>query len=156
MPGTPSIRISQHQRFSSPPRRSALPGVAEPMAIPWTREAVPPPLPPPRHLPEFSSGTDVGWRWGNDPNGIDFGRPASVKAGSSLAGPGTMKDPQRASDHEQDSHRRGGDLRRGSSISTVTIRNHDMSEGNLTPSDENGPNSRPISNHRYVMISHRC
>ena len=44
-------------------------------------------------------------------------------------------------------------LRRGSSVSTVTVtRDDDMAEpGSLTPSDEDGSLSRPPSNYRYVV-----
>ncbi|EME84451.1 uncharacterized protein MYCFIDRAFT_96869, partial [Pseudocercospora fijiensis CIRAD86] len=141
---TPSIRI-EHQRFHSPPR---YPPAAAPMAIPRTHQAPPPPLPPPAFIPHLAAGQhDPGWQWGNDPNGSDFGRPASVKAGSSLLGGAC---PPYYCNGGVDS------LRRGSSVSTVTLtRDHDMAEaGSLTPSDEDGSLSRPPSNYRYVATFH--
>jgi hypothetical protein len=58
-----------------------------PMAIPSTREAAPPPLPPPRHIPELNDGHDSGWQWANGRSDSD-GPPhcQSVKPGSSLLG----------------------------------------------------------------------
>lgn len=156
MSGTPSIRISQHQRFSSPPRHLSLPAIvtAQPMAIPCAREAVPPPLPPPSHIPEIYAGHDPGWRWGNDPNGIDFGRSASVKPGSSLWGAHSMKRSPQDKEHDHRPRQSANDLRRGSSISTVTLkqdRDTGINDGDMAPSDEDGPISRPPSNHRYVL-----
>ncbi|KAF2210087.1 hypothetical protein CERZMDRAFT_113530 [Cercospora zeae-maydis SCOH1-5] len=84
MSGIPDIHLN-HERFRSPPHFHRVP---VPMAIPRVQEHhVPPPLPPPSHLP-ISPNHDPGWQWGNDPNGSDFGRPASVKPGSSLLGGG--------------------------------------------------------------------
>ncbi|KAF2004932.1 hypothetical protein P154DRAFT_425566 [Amniculicola lignicola CBS 123094] len=54
------------------------------MAIPRAREAVPPPLPPPRYIGELSDGQDPGWQWGNTHN-TAFG---TIKSGSSLLGGG--------------------------------------------------------------------
>lgn len=160
--GTPAIRL-EHQRFHrSPPRYSPL---ATPMAIPRAHEAPPPPLPPPPFIPDLAAGHhDPGWQWGNDPNGSDFGRPASVKPGSSLLGGTMMKGFGRhEKEHDQPpayNNNAVDNARRGSSISTVTItRDHyDMAEaGSLTPSDEDGSISRPPSNYRYVCsIFYHC
>ncbi|KAF7189391.1 hypothetical protein HII31_09236 [Pseudocercospora fuligena] len=159
--GTPSIRI-EHQRFQSPPH---YPPAAAPMAIPRAHEAPPPPLPPPAFIPDLAAGQhDPGWQWGNDPNGSDFGRPASVKPGSSLLGGAVMKglSSRYEREKEQDQYPpycyNGGvdSLRRGSSVSTVTVtRDHDMAEaGSLTPSDEDGSLSRPPSNYRLQGEKH--
>ena len=72
---TPAIRV-----FGSGPRRengrndlsasnsslvAQTVSPAIPMPIPNSRESVPPPLPPPRHLVELSRGRDPGWQWAN-------------------------------------------------------------------------------------------
>lgn len=161
MSGTPSIRISQHQRLASPPRYPSFAAPAAPtapMAIRGAQEPVPPPLPPPSYIPEITAGHDPGWQWGNDPNKSDFGRPASVKPGSSLLGGGNgngfgaMKSARQEKEHEYPQYCSAEDARRGSSVSTLTItRDHyDMPDGSRTPSDEGGSLSRPSSNYRYV------
>lgn len=156
--GTPSIRI-EHQRFHSPPR---YPPAAAPMAIPRAHnlKAPPPPLPPPSLIPDLAAGQhDPGWQWGNDPNAQDFGRPASVKSGSSLLGGASMKPfsgrCERKKEQENCSpyyYNAGGDrLRRGSFMSIVTTtRDNDMADGSLTPSDDGSSLSRAPSNYRYV------
>ena len=144
---TPSIRISQHQRYYSPPTYPPF-STASPMAIPRAQEPVPPPLPPPSYIPEILAGQDPGWQWGNDPNGSDFGRPSSVRPGSSLLGGASRA--YRPFDKERDSYTQypGSDVRRGSSISTVTLgRDHNMADAH---SDEDGALSRTTSNYRYV------
>ncbi|EME38574.1 hypothetical protein DOTSEDRAFT_75929 [Dothistroma septosporum NZE10] len=151
MSGTPSIMVSQHQRVASPPRYTSCPIQSlGPMAIPRAQEAVPPPLPPPNYLPEIAAGHDPGWQWGNDPNGSDFGRTASVRPGSSLLGGGCMKGFGQEKEHVYPSYRSVADARRGSSISTVTTMRdtQDMREAASTPSDEGGSLSRPSSNYR--------
>ena len=158
MSSTPSIRISQHQRYHTPPTSypPSHPLAASPMAIPRAREPVPPPLPPPTFIPEISAGQDPGWQWGNDPNGSDFGRPASVKPGSSLLGSAPKGMRQ---ENEQDTavYTRFDDARRGSSISTVTLgRDNEMAEDGLVHSDEDGNSSRPpSSNYGYVPTTPR-
>ena len=145
---TPSIRISQHQRYPSPPTYPSF-SAASPMAIPRAQEPVPPPLPPPSYIPEISAGQDPGWQWGNDPTGSDFGRPSSVRPGSSLLGGASRG--FRPPDKERDiyAHYQGSDARRGSSISTVTLgHDQDMADAH---SDEDGTLSRTISNYRYVV-----
>ncbi|KJX96315.1 C2H2 finger domain protein [Zymoseptoria brevis] len=159
MSGNPSIRIShplQHQQHQqqptqSPPRDPTPPSVvASPMAIPKAREHIfPPPLPPPTTLSDMAAGHDPGWQWGND--GSDFGRPSSLKHGSSLLGGGSrLRDYRLEKEHEYPPHHASEEfLRRGSSLSTITgVRDRDMSDGRLTPSDDGGSITRPLSNHR--------
>lgn len=123
------------------------------MAIPWAREPVPPPLPPPTYIPEISAGQDPGWQWGNDPNGADFGRPASVKPGSSLLGQGA-KGLRERKEHDHIAPRRFDESRRGSSISTVTLsRDQDMSDDMTVRTDDEITSPRPASNHGYVVPS---
>ncbi|KAI9806195.1 MAG: hypothetical protein M1825_006310 [Sarcosagium campestre] len=59
------------------------------MAIPNSRDHVPPPLPPPRHIEDVG----IAWKWGNDEGGA-FGQsnPASVRSGSSLSGTGSFRE----------------------------------------------------------------
>lgn len=143
---TPSIHISHHQRYQSPPTCPPIPS-ASPMAIPRAQEPVPPPLPPPSYIPDISAGHDPGWQWGNDPTRSDFGRPASVKPGCSLLGScGRNFQPY---EKERDFYTPGvaADARRGSSVSTVTQhRDHDMSDAY---GSEDGMLSRRTSNYRY-------
>ncbi|KAI5359789.1 putative Zinc finger C2H2-type [Septoria linicola] len=150
MSGIPDIQLN-HQRFQSPPRYPSAPA---PMAIPRAQERpVPPPLPPPSYIP-ISPNHDPGWQWGNDPNGLDFGRPASVKPGSSLLGGAPARTFSGRVEKESDATYSNTDwARRGSAISTATTatitgNNNDMAEsGSLTPSDD-GSMSRPSSNYR--------
>ncbi|KAI7003380.1 hypothetical protein KC355_g9250 [Hortaea werneckii] len=141
---TPSIRISQHPRYHIPSNTPPLPP-ASPMAVPRAQEPVPPPLPPPTYIPEISAGHDPGWQWGNDPTRSDFGRPASVKPGSSLLG--SVGRDFRPTVEERDIYTRGlNDARRGSSISTITMnRDSDMVDAH---SDDDAAISRRASNYR--------
>ncbi|RMY07472.1 hypothetical protein D0867_09333 [Hortaea werneckii] len=141
---TPSIRISQHPRYHIPSNTPPLPP-ASPMAVPRAQEPVPPPLPPPTYIPEISAGHDPGWQWGNDPTRSDFGRPASVKPGSSLLG--SVGRDFRPTVEERDIYTRGlNDARRGSSISTITMnRDSDMVDAH---SDDDAALSRRSSNYR--------
>lgn len=151
---TPSIRISQHSRYASPPGSySSIPsGAASPMGIPGAQDPVPPPLPPPAIIPELSSGRDVGWQWGNDPNSTDFGRPASVRPGSSLLGGSGFRSPHQEKEIDHTRYQGSNDARRGSSISTVTgTRDHEMTDDHSMHNDEDGGSSRPGSNYRYVF-----
>lgn len=148
---TPSIRISQHQRYRSPPPCPSSPVGACPMAIPRAQEPVPPPLPPPSHIPEISAGHDPGWQWGNNPNRSDFGRSASVKPGSSLLG-GALWNSRWEEERGLNLHDSRSETRRGSSISTVTAgRDQDMAEDNVVQRDEYGSSSRHPSNYRCVL-----
>lgn len=157
MPGNPSITISQHHRFASPPRyppfSAAHHASAAPTAIPRAQDAVPPALPPPNYIPEISQGHDPGWQWGNDPNGADFGRPASVKPGSSLLGGALMRSVRQEKEQDHLPYHSFDDARRGSSISTVTVtRDYEASEGMLTANEDDCGLSRPPSNYRYVVF----
>jgi len=85
MSSTPSIRVFE-SRY-----RTSYPSPAIAMAIPNAREAVPPPLPPPRHIEDLRAGqSDPGWQWGNTDNPKENGfgghRLATVRPGSSLYG----------------------------------------------------------------------
>ncbi|RMX74791.1 hypothetical protein D0869_12250, partial [Hortaea werneckii] len=90
-------------------------------------------------------GHDPGWQWGNDPTRSDFGRPASVKPGSSLLG--SVGRDFRPTVEERDIYTRGlNDARRGSSISTITMnRDSDMVDAH---SDDDAALSRRASNYR--------
>ncbi|CAG8952251.1 hypothetical protein HYFRA_00000991 [Hymenoscyphus fraxineus] len=90
--------IYVHQSASEPYRNSSRSSSynssssttsAVPMSIPNSREYVPPPLPPPKELPDIKSngknGPDIAWRFGNKQSDIgSFG--SSVAPGSSLHG----------------------------------------------------------------------
>lgn len=145
MSSTPSIRISQHQRFQGPDTYPPF-SAASPMAIPRARQSVPPPLPPPTYIPELSAGQDPGWQWGNDPNGADFGRAASVKPGSSLLG-SAAKSTRQGQEQDSAAQYPFDDARRGSSISTVTLgRDYEMRDETLSRGDDDASSSRPSSN----------
>ena len=152
---TPSIRISQHQRHASPSSCSGPQAeTASPMPIPKTQDSVPPPLPPPTHIPEITTGQDPGWQWGNDPSSVDFGRSAAVKPGSSLLG-GELRSPLHAKELEHTRNNSMDDGRRGSTLSTIAgmQRDHDMPDAQQQHSDEEGVSrSRSGSNYRYVGI----
>ena len=122
------------------------------MAVPRAREPVPPPLPPPAHIPELYAGRDPGWQWGNDPNAADFGKAAWVKPGSSLLG-STMNERREKRQHEGFIHEPYQEIRRGSSLSTVTLeREQDMKEDSGTNSEEAVACSRRTSTQEYVAI----
>ncbi|KIW05110.1 uncharacterized protein PV09_03666 [Verruconis gallopava] len=111
---------------------------ARPMAIPNSREAPPPPLPPPRRL-AFEQGEDLGWKYGNrfPPSSPH----ASVKPGSSLLGSGqSSKEYASAWSSPYDTH----DTRRGSTVSSVTPIDPSMIMEGLEHSDEDrGSGARP-------------
>lgn len=147
MSSTPSIRISRDQFHGSEsyPRYPPY-SAASPMAIPRSERHVPPPLPPPSFIPELSAGQDPGWRWGNDPNGADFGRPSSVKPGSSLLGrsAGSAKQGKELDITAQYPFY---EARRGSSLSTVTLEHdHEMHDEAPTQGMAGTNLSRPSSN----------
>lgn len=127
-------------RFRMPSRSSSYNSIPSPtsalaMPIPNAREPAPPPLPPPRHLPDIAdggnNGPDLAWRWGNSisrENTSDWGDSiASVPPGSSLYG----NAPSRKGLKDE----RPEYTRRGSSVTTVKspdIRNpsyHRIDEG---------------------------
>lgn len=117
---------------------------ARPMAIPNTREAPPPPLPPPRRL-ALEKG-DLGWKYGNR---TPTSPHASVKPGSSLLGSGQPnKEYTGAWSPPYDYH----DSRRGSTMSTVTPVDPSMiMEGLEHSDDDRGLGKRP-SLSRYATI----
>lgn len=156
-PSTPSILISHHQRRypgpTSAPYRTSSPSSGVPMAIPRAHESVPPPLPPPTY-PEISTGRDMGWQWGNDPQRPDFGperpdfgRQAHVKPGSSLLGgtPLNTRFEEEAGNYAQhEAHH----IRRPSSISSLVIApDQDVREENRG----DAPGSL-LPNYRYVFF----
>jgi hypothetical protein len=81
-----SSRSSSYNSTSSP-ATSAIP-----MSIPNSRDAVPPPLPPPKYLADIASGgnngPDLAWRFGNSHGATSDwgGSMSSVAPGSSLYG----------------------------------------------------------------------
>ena len=146
MASTPSIRISQHQRYHSPLTYAPF-SATTPIAVPRVQEPVPPPLPPPSHIHELTASHDPGWQWGNDPSGSEFGRAAPVKPGSSLLGTtmtGIRPEGQRREFYIQ----HAGTGRRQSSLSTVTLlRETEMMDAN---GDDDASMSRRTSNYRYA------
>jgi hypothetical protein len=149
MSSTPAIRISRDQRRHSPTGfpPNFPPSTAAPMAIPRTRDYVPPPLPPPTWIPEIHSGQDPGWQWGNDPSGSDFGKPASVKPGSSLLG-SLSKNMRSGKEQDSLAQYRFNDARRASSISTVTPgsdQDQDAMDHASPNSDDDTSSMRPAS-----------
>ncbi|PQE23893.1 C2H2 finger domain-containing protein [Rutstroemia sp. NJR-2017a WRK4] len=81
-------------RYRQSSRSNSIHSIISPssaMPIPHAREAIPPPLPPPRHIADIaengSNGTDIAWKWGNSHQELDWGRSvSSVAPGSSLHG----------------------------------------------------------------------
>lgn len=147
MTSTPSIRVSHPQRYHTPPSHPAPSASPSPMAIPHVQAPVPPPLPPPTYIPELSTGEDPGWLWGNDPNRSDFGRPATVKPGSSLLG-GGARSMGRGYDQENHSQTFHHDVRRGSSLSTVTdVRGYEMGEDSYAYSGDRRGSTIHTSNY---------
>ncbi|KAK5116656.1 hypothetical protein LTR62_007330 [Meristemomyces frigidus] len=146
---TPSIRISQHQRYPSPTPYSSSLAAASPMAIPRAHDPVPPPLPPPSHIPDIQYGHDPGWKWGNDPSTSDFGQPASIKAGSSLLG-GSFHAGREEKERDMVCVRAAdaGAGGRRRSFMTVTAGADNLAEDHVAFSDEDGSASRPPSNHK--------
>ena len=98
------------------------------MAIPNSREAPPPPLPPPRRL-ALEQGEDLGWKYGNR---SPTSPHASIKPGSSLLlGSGTPNrdysgawsppyDYHHNHHHHHHNSHDNSSSRRGSTVSTVT------------------------------------
>ena len=121
------------------------------MPIPKVQESVPPPLPPPTHIPEISTGQDPGWQWGNDPSSVDFGRSAAVNPGSSLLG-GELRSPLHAKELEHTRHASMDDSRRGSVLSTIAggQRDHEMLDAQPNSDEEGASRSRSGSTYRYV------
>lgn len=148
MSSTPTIRISRDQRRNSPRFDLPLSSSVSPMSIPGAHDFVPPPLPPPTHIHELARGSDPGWQWGNDPSAPDFGKPTSVKAGSSLLGSSFAKGTRLQKEHDNVAHYHFNEGRRGSSISTITAgREQDMmDEPSSYGDDDTRPNSKGYVN----------
>jgi len=87
----PSSRYRTSSR-SSPYNSPPLPVSSMPVSIPGARDPAPPPLPPPRYLPDIAdggnNGPDLAWKWGNShEDDGNWARPmASIQPGSSLLG----------------------------------------------------------------------
>ncbi|PQE26291.1 hypothetical protein CJF30_00001002 [Rutstroemia sp. NJR-2017a BBW] len=71
-------------RYRQSSRSNSIHSIISPssaMPIPHAREAIPPPLPPPRHIADIaengSNGTDIAWKWGNPHQELDWGRSVS-------------------------------------------------------------------------------
>lgn len=86
-----------HDRYGTSSRSSSYGSAAStapiPMSIPNSnsRDYVPPPLPPPKHIADIANGghtgQDIAWKWGNSQEDSGWGRPSpSVAPGSSLYG----------------------------------------------------------------------
>jgi hypothetical protein len=111
---TPSILVfgsgSRHYDPNSDPRRPSAPHPPTaplPMAKPNTRETAPPPLPPPRHIPELNDGHDSGWRWANHRSNSDAATHFQlVKPGSSLLG-GSSQRPALSRAHSEQFRKEG-------------------------------------------------
>ena len=148
----PSDRYSD--RYSDRHRQSSRSGsyhsatsptpAAGPMSIPNAREAPPPPLPPPKIIPDIAEnggrGIDLAWHWGNSHREIDWGKSvSSVPPGSSLYGSFVSR--------KSTSEERPDIARRGSSNATVTANtSRDPSNpANALPKDE-GYSSLSASN----------
>jgi hypothetical protein len=140
----PSIRVfGSGPRYGPAPRPVEIPQTsptsfsARPMAIPNSREAPPPPLPPPRRL-ALEQGDDLGWMYGNR---TPTSAHASVKPGSSLLGSGQPnKEYTGAWNPPYDPH----DSRRGSNVSTVTpIDPSFIMDGLEHSDDDRGLGKRP-------------
>ncbi len=105
----PSIRVSDfnsknHDRYRSSSRSSSYNPTLQttapsPMSIPNSRgQDAPPPLPPPRNVPDLGNGSDLGWQMGNSFSKSSFG---SVNPGSSLYGSFARKDVGEAEKEQQ-------------------------------------------------------
>ncbi|KAG4437580.1 hypothetical protein IFR05_006919 [Cadophora sp. M221] len=108
-----SSRSSSYNSATSPGLSSI------PVSIPNARQCAPPPLPPPRHLPDIAdggnNGRDIAWKWGNEQTDRGWGKAApSIPQGSSLhGGSGSFLSRTGVLDEQLDFQRRG------SSVSTV-------------------------------------
>ena len=130
---TPTVRI--HESHDDPEelsissdsrsyRSATSQAFSRPMPVPNARqEQAPPPLPPPRHLPDLTQGYDPGWSWGN--HGSEFGKTtlAPIRQGSSLQGGylHSMGEARLKTEDEEEEDKMDVDTddRRGSSVSTL-------------------------------------
>ncbi|KAI9843899.1 MAG: hypothetical protein M1837_006053 [Sclerophora amabilis] len=144
----PSIRVhdpnhSNSDRCGHLPLRTAshLPErLSNPMSIPNSKEYVPPPLPPPRHIDDV----DIAWQWGNNQSeGFGQSKNASVSHGSSLF-------RGQSPNWEGDERKRPSVLRRGSSGSTVKYPESEAKHSGMPPVDEGyaSLSGTKLSNHR--------
>ncbi|EDO01494.1 hypothetical protein SS1G_03969 [Sclerotinia sclerotiorum 1980 UF-70] len=122
-------RYSDEHRYHSTTSSAAAPG---PMSIPNAREAPPPPLPPPRYIPDIADNGrgDLGWQWANQHREVNWeGRLSAVAPGSSLYGSYNRKS---ISDDRPDV------ARRGSSNATITAHTSKDASNHLSalPKDE--------------------
>jgi len=128
-----SSSSSSHNSTSSPSTFSI------PMSIPNSRDPVPPPLPPPRHLADIAdggiNGPDIAWQWGNSHgDSSDWGGPiASVQPGSSLYG--SFASRKNIMDDRPDNSRRG------SATSTIKSMSGAESRENTYPRIDEGYSS---------------
>jgi hypothetical protein len=128
-----------------------------PMTIPHSRPAeVPPPLPPPRIIPDLTNGHDPDWSWGNPMGDGRFGKLAPIKQSSSLNG-GYMRPLTEASRDEEVMEWMDvdGDFdRRGSNVSTIRSPSHpELFPGSLGYIHSGGkrtPSPSAISNQRLA------
>ncbi|TAQ83602.1 hypothetical protein B7494_g8079 [Chlorociboria aeruginascens] len=109
-----SSRSSSSNSISSPTTACG------PMSIPNARDpiGVPPPLPPPRHMPDIAlnNGPDIAWQWGNSIGA--WGK--SVQPGSSLYGSFTSRNNSMADPRPEYIHRES---------SSSTIKSSALDEG---------------------------
>lgn len=146
----PSIRVfgsaPHHGATARPvqiPHHSSPNSITNAMAIPNSREAPPPPLPPPRHL-ALEHGEDLGYKYANR---TPTSPHASVKPGSSLLGPSSNKEYAGAWSPPYEYHH---DSRRGSTVSTVTPIDPSMIMDGLEHSDDDRSLGYRPSLSRYV------
>jgi hypothetical protein len=128
-----------------------------PMTIPNSRPAeAPPPLPPPRIIPDLANGHDLSWTWSNSVREGGFGKLAPIKQSSSLNGgyrralPETSRDEEAMEEMDID----GEFDRRGSNVSTIRSPSHpELFSGNLGYINSGGkrtPSPSAISNQRLA------
>ncbi|KAB8288873.1 hypothetical protein EYC80_010776 [Monilinia laxa] len=132
-------RYSDQHRYHSTPSSAPAAG---PMSIPNAREAPPPPLPPPRYIPDISENGrgDLGWQWANQHRDINWGGSiSSVPAGSSLYGSYVSRNS--ISDERPDIGRRGSS---NATITAPTLKDT-SNHSNALPKDE-GYSSLSASN----------
>lgn len=157
---TPAIRVSGNGSQNeyrphgqrSPSSTNATSSTAIPMSIPGSREAVPPPLPPPKYIgAHISPGQDPGWQWGNTPHShrdvSSSPNLTNVKPGSSLL---SASLPRRAGREDVKSPREAPAFSRRSSQNSIS---HDLlSNPSHDGSDDESRTGRPsLANFRYVV-----
>jgi hypothetical protein len=128
-----------------------------PMTIPHSRPTeAPPPLPPPRIIPDLNNGHDPGWSWGNSMRDEGFGKLAPIKQNSSLNG-GYWRPHTEASRDEEAMEEMDVDGefdRRGSNVSTIRSPSHpELFPGSLGYIHSGGkrtPSPSAISNQRLA------